>query len=77
MPSGRAGGAPFLAWLSEHNHFYDTLVDRIVSGFPADEAPALHAELGYADRALVKGELFSLWVVEVIPGPVRCCRWTA
>ena len=60
----RAGwGAPFLAWLSEHNHFYDTLVDRIVSGFPADEAPALHAELGYADRALVKGELFSLWVV--------------
>lgn len=60
----RAGwGEPFLAWLSDHNHFYDTLVDRIVSGFPADEAPALQAETGYADRALVKGELFSLWVV--------------
>lgn len=60
----RAGWGPeFLAWLHEHNHFYDTLVDRIVSGFPTDEAPALQAEVGYADQALVKGELFSLWVV--------------
>lgn len=53
----------FLAWLERANHFYDTLVDRIVSGFPADDAPALQEEIGFADRALVKGELFSLWVI--------------
>lgn len=56
-------GEDFLAWLERANRFYDTLVDRIVSGFPADEAPALQAETGFDDRALVKGELFSLWVV--------------
>lgn len=60
----RAGwGDAFLAWLERANRFYDTLVDRIVSGFPTDEAPALQAETGFDDQALVKGELFSLWVV--------------
>lgn len=60
----RAGWGPdFMAWLDRANRFYDTLVDRIVSGFPADESSALQAETGFDDRALVKGELFSLWVV--------------
>ena len=61
--TGAGWGSAFLAWLDRANRFYDTLVDRIVSGFPKDEAPALQAETGYADQALVKGELFSLWVV--------------
>lgn len=62
--AARAGwGADFLAWLDRANRFYDTLVDRIVSGFPAAEASALQAETGFADAALVKGELFSLWVL--------------
>lgn len=60
----RAGwGEDFLAWLDRANRFYDTLVDRIVSGFPAADAEALFAEIGFADQALVKGELFSLWVI--------------
>ena len=62
--AARAGwGDDFMAWLDGANRFYDTLVDRIVSGFPADEAATLQAETGFDDRALVKGELFSLWVV--------------
>lgn len=56
-------GEDFLAWLGSANHFYDTLVDRIVSGFPTDEAEGLWAETGFRDRAIVKGELFSLWVI--------------
>ena len=61
--AGRAGwGEDFLTWLDRANEFYDTLVDRIVSGFP-DDAPAIQAELGVTDNALVKGELFSLWVI--------------
>lgn len=62
--ASRAGWGPdFMAWLDRANRFYDTLVDRIVSGFPGDESSALQAETGFDDRALVKGELFSLWVV--------------
>lgn len=60
---GAGWGEEFLAWLDRANHFYDTLVDRIVSGFPADDAAALYAEIGFEDRALVKGEFFSLWVI--------------
>ncbi|GAB3699221.1 tagaturonate reductase [Mariniluteicoccus flavus] len=62
--AARAGwGSDFTTWLDEHNEFCDMLVDRIVSGFPADEADAIAAETGWDDRALVKGELFSLWVI--------------
>lgn len=65
----RAGwGEEFLGWLQRANHFYDTLVDRIVSGFPADDAPTLQQEVGFEDRALVKGEFFSLWVIGGDPG---------
>lgn len=52
----------FLTWLDESCHFYDTLVDRIVAGYP-DDAAAIHEEIGEADHALVKGEYFSLWVI--------------
>lgn len=49
-------------WIEEHVHFYDTLVDRIVAGYPS-EAEELWEEVGYQDNALVKGEYFSLWAV--------------
>ncbi|HEY3409379.1 MAG TPA: tagaturonate reductase [Propionicimonas sp.] len=65
----RAGwGEGFLSWLERANHFYDTLVDRIVSGFPADDAAGLQQEVGFEDRALVKGEFFALWVIGGDPG---------
>ncbi len=56
--------AEFVAWVKEHNVFCNTLVDRIVPGFPAAEAEALYAEFGYRDPLTVAAEPFLLWVVE-------------
>ena len=54
----------FVAWVKDCNVFCNTLVDRIVPGFPADEAEALYAQLGYRDPLLVAAEPFLLWVIE-------------
>ncbi len=54
----------FRAWLNEHNVFCQTLVDRIVTGYPKDEAKKIEAEHGYEDKLLVTGEPFALWVIE-------------
>ena len=54
----------FVAWVKAHNVFCNTLVDRIVPGFPAAEAEALYAQLGYTDPLLVAAEPFLLWVIE-------------
>ena len=51
----------FVAWLTEHNVFFNSLVDRIVPGYPKEEAAAIEAELGYEDSLLVAGEIFHLW----------------
>jgi len=56
--------ADFITWVREHNVFCNTLVDRIVPGFPAAEAEALYAQLGYTDPLLVAAEPFLLWVIE-------------
>lgn len=54
----------FGAWVVQHNHFLNTLVDRIVPGYPATEADKLFAEFGYTDTLLVAAEPFHLWVIE-------------
>jgi tagaturonate reductase len=54
----------FQAWLVNHNTFCNTLVDRIVTGYPKDEIDALERKLGYSDKLLVTGEPFALWVIE-------------
>ena len=51
-------------WVAQHNHFLNTLVDRIVPGYPATEAESLFAEFGYTDALLVAAEPFHLWVIE-------------
>ncbi|MEO8409299.1 MAG: tagaturonate reductase [Propionivibrio sp.] len=56
--------AAFVAWVKEHNVFCNTLVDRIVPGFPGDEAEAIYTRLGYRDPLLVAAEPFLLWVIE-------------
>lgn len=56
--------AEFTAWVETHNHFCNTLVDRIVPGYPAAEAAKLCEELGYEDKLLVAAEPFLLWVIE-------------
>jgi tagaturonate reductase len=57
-------GAGFLQWIEQSNHFLDTLVDRIVPGYPAAEADALRAEWGYDDRLMVAAEPFHLFVIQ-------------
>ncbi len=56
--------ADFIKWLGESNVFCQTLVDRIVTGYPRDEIARLEADLGYGDKLLVTGEPFALWVIE-------------
>jgi tagaturonate reductase len=60
--------AEFAAWVEATNVFCNTLVDRIVPGFPAGEADAIYAQLGYTDPLLVAAEPFHLWVIESPPG---------
>ena len=55
-------GARFAGWVTRNCAFADTLVDRIVTGYPAD-APALWQKLGYRDEALVAAEPYALWVI--------------
>lgn len=54
----------FVNWLLEANVFCNTLVDRIVPGFPFDTAKEIEAKLGYEDQLIVEGEPFHLWVIE-------------
>lgn len=54
----------FCAWLDAACAFCNTLVDRIVTGFPTDEIAALQTQLGYRDDFLVAGELYHLWAIQ-------------
>ena len=56
--------AAFMTWLNESNAFCSTLVDRIVTGYPRDEAAKLEAELGYNDGFLDTAEHFYLFVIQ-------------
>ncbi len=53
-------GDEFTAWVEQENIFCNTLVDRIVTGYPKDEK----IDLGYEDNMLNTSELFHLWVIE-------------
>ncbi len=57
----------FKTWIEESCTFLNTLVDRVVTGYPEDEIGALSERLGYRDRLLDTGELFHLWVIEGPP----------
>ncbi|MBP2634595.1 MAG: uxaB [Firmicutes bacterium] len=56
--------AAFSEWIEQHNYFLNTLVDRVVTGYPRDEIKELEARLGYQDAIIDTGELFHLWVIE-------------
>lgn len=57
-------GESFLKWIQEENIFCSTLVDRIVTGYPRNEAAALCEENGYEDQIIDTGEVFGFWVIE-------------
>ena len=56
----------FKKWNDEHNFYCNTLVDRIVSGYPRDEETKAHLEelIGEKDELMSIGEPFGLWAVE-------------
>lgn len=54
----------FVEWMETHVNFYNTLVDRIVPGFPAEEVDALQEKLGYKDDLMVVAEPFHFWAIE-------------
>lgn len=54
----------FIEWVENYNYFTNTLVDRIVPGFPRDEIEELHKEFNYIDNFVVTTELFNFWVIE-------------
>ena len=50
----------FKLWINNDNIFANTLVDRIVTGYPTDGTAENHPEDKYLDTA----EIFHLWVIE-------------
>ena len=56
----------FKKWNDENNFYCNTLVDRIVSGYPRDEKTKAHLEeiIGEKDELVSIGEPFGLWAVE-------------
>lgn len=54
----------FVAWLNTACTFSNTLVDRIVPGYPKERMAEITEELGYEDKQVVEGEPFHLWVIE-------------
>lgn len=59
--------AAFADWVKAHNTFCNTLVDRIISGYPQADAERIFAELGYEDRLLAAGEIYHSWIIEAEP----------
>ena len=50
----------FAEWINSQNVFANTLVDRIVTGYPDDETAEKHPD----DKFLDTAEIFHLWVIE-------------
>ncbi|HZY81742.1 MAG TPA: tagaturonate reductase [Cyclobacteriaceae bacterium] len=60
----------FKTWLNANVLFCNTLVDRIVPGFPKETIHEIHQRTGYEDNLAVMAEPFHLWVIEA-PESVR------
>jgi tagaturonate reductase len=54
----------FSDWINQANIFCDSLVDRIVPGFPVADATAIQNQLGFNDELLVSVEPYLLWAIE-------------
>jgi tagaturonate reductase len=54
----------FQLWIESANVFTNTLVDRIVTGYPRNEVETLWANAGYRDDLFDSSEVFHLWVIE-------------
>jgi len=57
-------GDEFAGWVKGENVFCSTLVDRIVTGYPRNEADGINSENGYTDNLIDTAEVFGFWVIE-------------
>ncbi|MEX0845434.1 MAG: tagaturonate reductase [Balneolaceae bacterium] len=57
-------GSEFKKWVNEHCAFSNTLVDRIVPGYPKNEIDEIKERIGYEDNLVVKSEAFHLFIVQ-------------
>src|SRR5690606_26628241 len=58
-------GPDFASWLSEHNRFCNTIVDRIIPGKPdPGQQQKTFEHLGYTDSLLLECESYLLWAIE-------------
>jgi len=56
--------AEFIKWVNKSCSFCNSLVDRIVTGFPKDNIKNIQKELGVEDNLIVVGEYYHLWAIE-------------
>lgn len=54
----------FVEWIHQNNYFHNTLVDRIVPGYPKDDAESYEDRLDYEDQMMVVSETFLLFVIQ-------------
>lgn len=54
----------FKHWVMDACTFHNTLVDRIVPGYPKDGIGEYNKQLDYKDNLIVSAEIFFLWVIE-------------
>ncbi len=57
-------GEEFKNWIVKNCPFMNTLVDRIVPGYPKDEIDSITEAQGYKDNIVDTGEIFHFWVIE-------------
>ncbi len=54
----------FSQWIQQQQIFCNTLVDRIVSGYPHEHAARLATQIGIRDELLVAGEAYHNWIIQ-------------
>jgi tagaturonate reductase len=57
-------GSDFINWIHHHNHFANTLVDRIVPGYPRNEIDEIQKYIGFKDDLVVSSEYFHAFYIE-------------
>ncbi len=65
-----------LSWVESHTTFCNTLVDRIVPGFPRENVEEIWNETGFKDQLVVTAEPYHLFAIQgpphvqhLLPGP--------
>lgn len=54
----------FIRWVQTHCLFCNTLVDRIVTGYPIQDEAKYQEKVGFQDKLLTVGEPYHSWVIE-------------